>query len=117
MGLRGASGGAVTHDPRRAGTDIALPAPPNHSEHRLGNFPSQSRANLPPEQGSAGDDDALVARATELIARADGRPPGRRVMARELGCTEHRARVLLDALSPNGITPQDTTPVEGSGGS
>jgi len=44
----------------------------------------------------------LIARAREVIAAADGRPLGRRALARELGCTEHRARTVLDAASGNG---------------
>ncbi len=54
-----------------------------------------------------GELDALAARTRELAARNGGRVPGRRVLARELGCTEHRARVLLDALSPNGSPAAD----------
>ena len=53
----------------------------------------------------AGELDALAARTREMAARNGGRVPGRRVLARELGCTEHRARTLLDALSPNGAPP------------
>ena len=52
-----------------------------------------------------GEAAGLAARAAELIDTRDGQAPGRRVLARELGCTEHRARVLLDALSPTGTTP------------
>jgi len=49
--------------------------------------------------GQAGLED----RARELIAGA--RPLGRRALARELGCTEHRARAVLAALNPNGTNP------------
>jgi hypothetical protein len=72
-------------------------------------LPPAPRASIPPGPGTSGEDFALAARAADVLAKADGRPPGRRVLARELGCTEHRARVLLDALSANG-----TGPVEGS---
>ncbi len=48
------------------------------------------------------DDDDLAARAARLLADTDGQPPGRRALAAQLGCTEHRARTLLDTLSPNG---------------
>ena len=67
--------------------------------------PPADRVSIP---AGAGGGSALVTRAVEVIAEAGGRRPGRRVLARELGCTEHRARTLLDALSTN-----DTYPVDG----
>ena len=51
--------------------------------------------------------DDLAARTRALIAAAPGRPPGRRVLARELGVSEHQARTLLDLVSPNGTSPTD----------
>jgi len=53
-----------------------------------------------------------MVRAREVLAAADGRPLGRRALARELGCTEHRARTVLDAVSGNG-----TSAARGAGGS
>lgn len=51
--------------------------------------------------------DDLVARTRALLAASSARPPGRRVLARELGVTEHQARTLLDLVSPNGTSPTD----------
>lgn len=48
------------------------------------------------------DDGDLAARAARLLADTDGQPPGRRALAAQLGCTEHRARTLLNTLSTNG---------------
>jgi hypothetical protein len=42
--------------------------------------------------------DPLAARVRELIERT-GRTPGRRVVARELGITEHQARTVLDRVT------------------
>lgn len=56
-------------------------------------------------QAAPGDDsDELADRAAALIAASNGSPPGRRVLARQLGCSEHRARTLLDALASNGTS-------------
>jgi len=49
----------------------------------------------------------LAARTRALIAATPGRPPGRRVLARELGVTEHQARTLLGLVSSNGTSPTD----------
>ncbi len=58
------------------------------------------------ERGAGG----LQDRARELIAAAaDGRPPGRRVLARRLGVSEHQARTVLAAVSRNGTTSQTGT--------
>lgn len=67
---------------------------------------------LPPEGPQAGErpPDALEDRTRELLASAGGRLPGRRVLARQLGVTEHQARTLLAAVSRNGIsTPRGAT--------
>jgi len=48
--------------------------------------------------------DPLAARAAELVdaAHAEGRPAGRRTVARELGVTEYRAGQLLARTTNNG---------------
>ena len=48
--------------------------------------------------------DPLAARAAELVdaAHAQGRPAGRRTVARELGVTEYRAGQLLARTTNNG---------------
>jgi hypothetical protein len=48
-----------------------------------------------------GEVDPLAARITELVstARTEGRPVGRRTVARELGVTEYRAGQLLAAAN------------------
>ena len=57
--------------------------------------------------GTAVEVGDLVARTRALIAASPGRPPGRRVLARELGVSEHQARTLLDLVSSNGTSPTD----------
>jgi len=49
--------------------------------------------------------DPLAARAAELVdaAHAEGRPAGRRTVARELGVTEYRAGQLLARTANNGM--------------
>ena len=49
--------------------------------------------------------DPIDARLSELIevARAEGRPVGRRTVARELGVTEYRAGQLLIRTNHNGM--------------
>jgi hypothetical protein len=77
--------------PVRVGPLVQPPAPP---------APAPAPREAPPAPGDApGEADDLTARAAELLARADGRPPGRRALARELGCTEYQARAALDALA------------------
>jgi hypothetical protein len=54
----------------------------------------------------SGERGRLEDRAREVIAAANGRPPGRRALARELGCSEHRARTALDAVAANGTSAE-----------
>jgi len=49
----------------------------------------------------------LAERTRALIAASPGRPPGRRVLARELRVSEHQARTLLDLVASNGTSPTD----------
>jgi len=46
--------------------------------------------------------DADVADRVRQLAAADGRPPSRRALARDLRISEHRARVALDLAATNG---------------
>jgi len=46
--------------------------------------------------------DELITRVRRLIAESPGQPPGRRAVARQLGITEHAARVVLDQLVTAG---------------
>lgn len=64
--------------------------------------PSPAVIHAPAAAG--GDCDELADRAAALIAASDGRAPGRRALARQLGCSEHRARALLDVLASNSAT-------------
>ena len=63
--------------------------------------PDVGDPGAPPGRGG------LEERARELLA-AGGRPPGRRVLARQLGVSEHQARTVLatvatrDTHHPNG---------------
>lgn len=47
---------------------------------------------------AASTDDDLVARVRELIADSEGRTPGRRTVAKQLGVTEHAARTALEMV-------------------
>jgi len=60
-----------------------------------------------PAGGTAAEVGDLAARARALIAASPGRPPGRRVLARELHVSEHQARTLLDLVASNGTSPTD----------
>lgn len=78
-------------------------------------LPAQQRAPKPrPDSPDLSADEPaaptpLEERAQAALAAADGRPPGRRALARQLGCSEHQARTLLDA-----ITSRATRTTEGS---
>jgi len=54
----------------------------------------------PPDPVAELDD--LTARVRALLAASNGRPPGRRALARELGVTEHRARTVLELVGATG---------------
>ena len=60
-----------------------------------------------PAGGAAAEVGDLAARTRALIAASPGRPPGRRVLARELRVSEHQARTLLDLVASNGTSPTD----------
>ena len=71
--------------------------------------PAAERAQQPMPSPAAGEPDVgepgappgrggLEERARELLA-AGGRPPGRRVLARQLGVSEHQARTVLAAVA------------------
>jgi len=60
-----------------------------------------------PAAEPAADVGDLAARTRALIAASPGRPPGRRVLARELHVSEHQARTLLDLVASNGTSPTD----------
>jgi hypothetical protein len=91
----------------------ASPPPPAPTEHQPAPAPVAAVGE------GRDDDEVLAARAAELIAAADGRAPGRRVLARELGCSEHKARVLPDAVTANGTnsTARSNSSTNGRGGS
>jgi len=57
--------------------------------------------------------DDLTTRARRLLAASNGRPPGRRALARELGITEHRARTVLDLVGATGPSNGIGTPTGG----
>ncbi|MBV9444573.1 MAG: hypothetical protein JO345_01535, partial [Streptosporangiaceae bacterium] len=57
---------------------------------------------LPAPQPFASAGDELLARVRRLMAECPGQPPGRRAVARQLGITEHAARVVLDQLVTAG---------------
>jgi len=59
-----------------------------------------------PEQGGPGGAAAqggLEVRVRELLA-AGGRPPGRRMLARQLGVSEYQARTVLAAMNHHGTS-------------
>ena len=98
----------------------AVPVPavePADREAAPGDHPGDpgDREAVGDPAGGAGDQpadpvdeaDDLAARTRALIAAAPGRRPGRRVLARELGVTEHQARTLLGLVSSNGTSPRN----------
>jgi len=114
-------GAALVHLLRTPG-DEPTPAPAERpplaaagETSPVGRAPAGEPVGEPgPPTTAPGDDEErdLMVRAREVLAAADGRPLGRRALARELGCTEHRARTVLDAVSGNG-----TSAARGAGGS
>lgn len=56
---------------------------------------------------------SLAERARQLAAANGGRAPGRRVLARELQVTEHKARMVLDAIAATAGT--ETASANGHG--
>ena len=99
---------------------IAVPPVPAEPVDRvavLGDRPADSGDRVPvgDPAGGTGDQpadpvdeaDDLAARTRALIAATPGRRPGRRVLARELGVTEHQARTLLGLVSSNGTSPRN----------
>jgi hypothetical protein len=61
------------------------------------------RAAAPSMIPAAASTDPLAARVRELIERT-GRIPGRRVVARELGITEHQARTVLERVTASPMS-------------
>jgi len=61
--------------------------------------------------GTAVGRGGLEERARELLAAAGTRPPGRRVLARQLGVSEHQARTVLAA-----VAARDTHHTNGTSG-
>ena len=65
--------------------------------------PPPARAPKPsPPKPTPPTEDALVTRLRRLIRDNDGHAPGRRTVAKQLGITEHQARVVLDQLVSAG---------------
>jgi len=86
--------------------------------------PAAERAQQPMPSPAAGEPDVggpgaapgrggLEERARELLA-AGGRPPGRRVLARQLGVSEHQARTVLATVTARGT--HHTNGTNGTGG-
>jgi len=96
VGEPGAPAGALPTDPATDRAEQQLEPPPTGEV-------SSSGPGAPPGRGG------LEERARALLA-AGGRPPGRRVLARQLGVSEHQARTVLatvaarDTHHPNGTS-------------
>jgi len=95
------SGGPVVEDPPTA-------HPAGDLVDDVGDHPGDDPGGVGEPTAPAGEPvaalDPVSDRLAELIdtARAEGRPLGRRVVARELGITEHQARGLLARTNGNG---------------
>ena len=87
--------------PARAGQWVPSPA---------AGEPDVDGPGAPPGRGG------LEERARELLA-AGGRPPGRRVLARQLGVSEHQARTVLATVAARGTYPTNGTNGSTSGAS
>jgi len=97
VGAPGAPAGALPADPGAERAQQRVPSPPAGEV-------SSSGPGAPPGRGG------LEERARELLA-AGGRPPGRRVLARQLGVSEHQARTVLAT-----VTARDTHHTNGTSG-
>jgi len=87
--------------------------------------PAAERAQQPMPSPAAGEPDVggsgapsgrggLEERARELLA-AGGRPPGRRVLARQLGVSEHQARTVLATVNARDTQHTNGTSAAGGG--
>jgi len=81
---------AAQVEPVPAVPPAPLPTPPVHTPE-----PSPPKPTPPTE-------DVLVTRLRRLIRDNGGHAPGRRTVAKQLGITEHQARVVLDQLVTAG---------------
>jgi len=119
------------HRPLAAPPVTAAPVPtvrPIHDSHRQ-EYPTgtpstaasaaRSSDRTPDQPGDA----EVVARVRKLLTEADGQTPGRRAVAKQLGISEHQARVALGALAAattgpalNGHQPANPAGGRGRGG-
>ena len=86
VGAPGAPAGALPADPVTDWAQQRVPSP-------TAGDPSSSGP------GTALGRGGLEERARELLATAGTRPPGRRVLARQLGVSEHQARTVLATVA------------------
>jgi len=97
IGEPGAPAGALPAEPATARAQQPMPSP-------AAGKPDVGEPGAAPGRGR------LEERARELLA-AGGRPPGRRVLARQLGVSEHQARTVLAT-----VTARDTQHTNGTSG-
>jgi len=60
--------------------------------------PSKPSQVTPPAAAAQATDDVVVAQVRKLLTDTSGRVPGRRAVAKQLGVTEHQARVALELV-------------------
>ncbi len=107
------------------GLDRPTPLPVLDRPGVLPAEPATERAQQPMPSPAAGEPDVgdpdaapgrggLEERARELLATAGTRRPGRRVLARQLGVSEHQARTVLATVTARGT--HHTNGTNGTGG-
>jgi len=101
IGEPGALAGALPADPATDRAAERVPSPP------AGEVSSSGPGAAPGRGG-------LEERARELLAAAGTRRPGRRVLARQLGVSEHQARAVLATV--NARDTHHTNGTSGTGG-
>jgi len=94
----------------------ALPAAPvtHPAEQRVGP-PTAGDPSFPGPGAAPVGRGGLEERARELLATAGTRPPGRRVLARQLGVSEHQARTVLATVAARD-TPHTNGSTSGASG-
>jgi len=96
IGEPGALAGAPPADPATDRAAERVPSPPAGEVSSSGPGTTVGRGGL-------------EERARALLAAAGTRPPGRRVLARQLGVSEHQARTVLATVAARGTYPTNGT--------
>lgn len=103
----------TVHQPTPAAPPEPAPATP-----AVVRTPRPPRVTTPPPTAV---DDALITRVRKLLTTSNGRAPGRRTVAKQLGISEHQARAALELVAAttgpalNGHQGKPKPPAGGGG--